>query len=97
VYTLIGVIKVIFGYRQSVHSLMKLLKLTLLFTDELMDVFELHDQDIAKVFSLLANAYGDARYKGDFKTDGYSVVSAQIKVELLIAKAGLICLKAIDG
>lgn len=95
--TLIGLIKVIFGYRQSVHSLTKLLKLTLLFTDELMDIFEFHDKHWAQVFSLLANAYGDARYKEDFKTDGYSVVCAQVKVELLLNKAAMICDKIIAG
>jgi HEPN domain-containing protein len=95
--TLIGVIKVLFGYRQSVHNLSKLLRLTLLFTDELMAVFQLHDPDRAEVFTLLSNGYSEARYKEGFNPDPYAVVAAQVKVELLIAKAGLICLKVIDG
>jgi HEPN domain-containing protein len=95
--TLIGVIKVLFGYRQSAHNLSKLLKLTLLFTDELMAVFELHDPDRAKVFTLLSSGYSEARYKEGFNPDPYAVVSAQVRVELLIAKASLICSKVIDG
>ncbi|TSD66315.1 HEPN domain-containing protein [Inquilinus sp. KBS0705] len=95
--TLIGLIKVIFGYRQSVHSLTRLLKLTLLFTDELMEIFDPQDSDKSKVFSLLSAAYGEARYKEAFNPEADLVISAQYKVELLIAKAKLICLKVIDG
>jgi len=51
----------------------ELLRLTLLFTDELKEVFELNTTEGVQLYQLLQNAYSQSRYNSSFDPDGDSV------------------------
>ncbi|MGY4536477.1 HEPN domain-containing protein [Mucilaginibacter sp. UYNi724] len=68
-----AIIQSIIGYRVQMHNLSRLLRLTLLFTDELKDVFELNTTEGAQLYQLLQNAYSQSRYSSSFNPDGDSV------------------------
>ena len=68
-----AIIQAVIGYRVQMHNLSRLLRLTLLFTDELKDVFELNTTEGAQLYQLLQNAYSQSRYSGTFDPDGDSV------------------------
>jgi HEPN domain-containing protein len=86
-HTLIGVLQILFGYRQSVHSLSKLLSLTLLFTDDLAGIFGLDTEQGKEIFNLLQNGYAKARYDENFIADEEPVKTATRLVGILLAKA----------
>lgn len=92
--TLIGVINVLTGYRQSVHNLKKLLQLTLLSTNDLMAIFNCSAQD-SDALDLLCEAYSGARYKEGFAPDADLVRLANEQVKTLIARSAVICEKLI--
>ena len=50
-----------------------MLRLTLLFTDELKEVFELTTTEGAQLYQLLQNAYSQSRYNSSFDPDSDSV------------------------
>lgn len=85
--TMIGIINVLIGYRQSIHNLSRMLRLSLLFTDELLNVFDLDTESGKEVFDLLQKAYAEARYKENYNPDKLLVDLALEKVELLLKKA----------
>jgi HEPN domain-containing protein len=85
--TLIAIIKAVLGYRMSAHNLSRMLRLTLLFTDELKNVFELNTTEGSQMFNLLQTAYSEARYRGSFSADEESVKILVPKVELLLDTA----------
>lgn len=66
-------IQAVIGYRVQMHNLSRLLRLTLLFTDELKDVFELNTTEGTQLYQLLQNAYSQSRYNSSFDPDGDSV------------------------
>jgi HEPN domain-containing protein len=68
-----AIIQAIIGYRVQIHNLSRLLRLTLLFTDELKEVFELNTTEGAQVYTLLQNAYSQSRYNSTFDPDEASV------------------------
>ncbi|MGY4540011.1 HEPN domain-containing protein [Mucilaginibacter sp. UYNi724] len=68
-----AIIQAVIGYRVQMHNLSRLLRLTLLFTDELKDVFELNTTEGAQLYQLLQNAYSQSRYNSSFDPDGDSV------------------------
>jgi HEPN domain-containing protein len=68
-----AIIQAVIGYRIQMHNLSRLLRLTLLFTDELKDVFELNTMEGAQLYQLLQNAYSQSRYSSSFDPDGDSV------------------------
>jgi HEPN domain-containing protein len=86
-HTLIGVLQILFGYRQSVHSLSKLLSLTLLFTEDLVVIFSLDTEQGKEIFNLLQNGYSKARYDENFTADEEPVKTATSLVGILLAKA----------
>jgi hypothetical protein len=79
-----------FGYRQSVHNLFKLIKLTLLFTDEFKDIFEMETKEGLKLFTLINDGYSKARYDENFLVEEGMVKMAIEKVRLLMDKAKLV-------
>lgn len=85
--TMIGIINVLFGYRLSIHNLHRMLRLSLLFTDELLNVFELDTELGAQAFKVLQKAYTEARYLENYQPDQVLVGIAMERVELLLAKA----------
>jgi HEPN domain-containing protein len=68
-----AIIQAVIGYRVQMHNLSRLLRLTLLFTDELKDVFEFNTSEGAQLYQLLQNAYSQSRYSSSFDPDGDSV------------------------
>ncbi len=93
---LIGIVRVLSGYRTSSHNIMRTLRLTLLYTDEIMDVLELEKPEEAKLFNLLQSAYSDARYKSDFSIEETPVKLLSLKVQLLVKKIEVFYLKWIS-
>ncbi|SDP86284.1 HEPN domain-containing protein [Mucilaginibacter sp. OK268] len=71
--TLKGIIQAVIGYRVQMYNLSRLLRLTLLFTDELKDVFELNTTEGVQLYTLLQNAYSQSRYNSAFDPDEGSV------------------------
>lgn len=87
---LIGVLQTIFGYRQSVHNLFKLIKLTLLFTDEFADIFQIKTEDGLKLFAMINDGYSKARYDENFVVEEVVVNAALEKVRSLLDMAKLV-------
>ncbi|MGZ3754335.1 MAG: HEPN domain-containing protein [Mucilaginibacter sp.] len=67
--TLSAIIRVNLDYRLVNHNLSKMLKLTLMFTDDFQNLFDLTRPDEIEAFALLQSAYSAARYKDDFIAD----------------------------
>jgi hypothetical protein len=55
------------------HNLSRLLRLTLLFSDELKNVFDLNTTEGVQIFTLLQNSYSQSRYNSSFEPDEESV------------------------
>ncbi len=68
-----AIIQAVIGYRVQMHNLSRLLRLTLLFTNDLKEVFELNTTEGAQLYQLLQNAYSQSRYSNSFDPDGDSV------------------------
>ena len=68
-----AIIQAVIGYRVQMHNLSRLLRLTLLFTDELKEVFELNTTAGAQLYQLLQSAYSQSRYNSSFEPDEDSV------------------------
>ena len=75
-----AIIQAVIGYRVQMHNLSRSLRLTLLFTDELKEVFELTTTKGAQLYQLLQNAYSQSRYNSSFDPDGDSVTILSKKV-----------------
>ncbi|WP_454803169.1 HEPN domain-containing protein [Mucilaginibacter phyllosphaerae] len=87
---LIGVLQTVFGYRQSVHNLFKLIKLTLLFTDDFTNIFRIQTEDGLKLFAMLNDGYSKARYDENFMVEEGMVKAALEKVRSLLDMAKLV-------
>jgi len=85
--TLIAIIKAVTGYRFSAHNLSRMIRMTLLFTEELKNVFELNTTEGSQVFNLLQVSYSEARYRGSFVADEETVKLLLPKVELFLGTA----------
>jgi HEPN domain-containing protein len=81
-----GVIRAAMGYRIAIHNLSRMLRLTLLFTEELLAVFELHTEEGKQSFALLQNAYSHARYRDGFEPGEEAVKMLLSRVETLLGK-----------
>ncbi|MBS7565330.1 HEPN domain-containing protein [Mucilaginibacter sp. Bleaf8] len=84
--SLIGIIHAILGYRTSGHNLPRMIKLTLLFTDEIKRALELNTTEGVQLFNLLQRGYSEARYQPEFNLDEESVKLLKDKVQQLINK-----------
>ena len=82
--TLKAIIQAIIGYRVQIHNLSRLLRLSLLFTDDLKNLFELDTIEGAQIFTFLQNAYSQSRYSSTFDPDAAST-------EILAGKVGRFC------
>ncbi|WP_462265722.1 HEPN domain-containing protein [Mucilaginibacter sp.] len=79
--TLMAVIRGVTGYRLSVHNLTRMLKLTRMFTDDILKLFRLNTNKGAELFLLLKDAYSQSRYKDDYMPDAENVRQLMIMVE----------------
>jgi len=94
--TLIGLIRVLMGYRISAHNLSRMLRTTLLFTDVLQDVFELGNEEGQRLFKLLQEAYAEARYRTIYTVNEQDVKQLVPKVELFLITAEAVYAKFTD-
>jgi HEPN domain-containing protein len=78
--TLSAIIRANLGYRLSIHNLARQLRITLIFTDDLKNVFDFSEVSDVQLFELLQTAYSAARYKDDFKADKGTVKALSDKV-----------------
>ncbi len=78
--TLSAIIRVNLGYRLSIHNLARQLRITLIFTDDLKNVFDFSEVNVVQLFELLQTAYSAARYKDDFYADKDTVKALSDKV-----------------
>jgi HEPN domain-containing protein len=92
---LIGIVRALSGYQTSSHNLSRMLRLTLLYTDEIIDVLELEKTEEAKLFNLLQSGYSEARYKSDFGLEEAPAKLLSLKVQLLVKKIEDLYLKLI--
>lgn len=65
-HTCIAIIHACLGYRSATHSLSRLLALTENISPELSSLFPRHTEAERELFSLLAHAYSDVRYRQAF-------------------------------
>lgn len=65
-HTCIAIIHACLGYRSATHSLNRLLALTENISPELTGLFPRHTEAERELFSLLAHAYSDVRYRQTF-------------------------------
>jgi HEPN domain-containing protein len=78
--TLSAIIRVNLGYRLAIHNLTRMLRITLIFTDDLKNIFDLSSTEDVQIFNLLQNAYSAVRYKDDFNPDIEMVKALSDKV-----------------
>ncbi|UEG55029.1 HEPN domain-containing protein [Mucilaginibacter daejeonensis] len=78
--TLSAIIRVNLGYRLSIHNLARQLRITLIFTDDLKNVFDFSVASDVQLFELLQTAYSAARYKDDFEVDKETVRALSDKI-----------------
>lgn len=88
--TLSAIIRVNLGYRLSIHNLARQLRITLIFTDDLKNVFVFNVIEDVQLFELLQTAYSAARYKDDFTADKETVQALSDKVcKLFVTAEGM--------
>jgi HEPN domain-containing protein len=82
--------RVITGYQVEVHNLSRLLTISTLYSDNLVEAFPMRTEDGKLAFDLLKRAYSQSRYKDDFDPDSehlkslfYSVVRLQEEAKKL--------------
>jgi len=85
---LIAILRAVTGYRINNHNLSKLLHLTRLFTDDLVAVFALENNQYAEHFNLLKQAYVNVRYKDDFQAELVLVKALYPLVQQFVTVAG---------
>ncbi|RZM25250.1 MAG: HEPN domain-containing protein [Pedobacter sp.] len=78
--TLSAIIRVNLGYRLAIHNLARQLRISLIFTDDLKDVFDLGSIEGVQLFEFLQAAYSAGRYKDDFNADKEIVKALSDKV-----------------
>lgn len=83
--SLIAINQAKLGYRISVHNLARMLRLTLLFTEDIKRALNLETPKGVEGFNLLQTGYTEARYKSTFEPDRQSVLDVKGWVEGIIA------------
>lgn len=85
--TLKGIIQAVLGYRIQMHNISRLLRLTLLFTDSLKEVFQLNTETGVQEFTFLKSSYAQAHYSDSFTPDSLVIAALLSKVKLLHEQA----------
>ena len=92
-----AIIQAILGYRVQMHNLSRLIRLTLLFSDELKNVFELNTTEGVQIFTILQNSYSQSRYNSSFEPDEESVRILAKRVTLFYNTAESIYMQFLKG
>jgi HEPN domain-containing protein len=69
----IGIIKSVLGYKINVHNLPRMLRISLMFTEEFRNALQLDTEDGSKLFEALRSAYTNARYVSNYEVDAETV------------------------
>jgi HEPN domain-containing protein len=72
------------AYRTDVHNIGRLLDLCLLFSDELSEAIPRRTADDKRLFAMLRNSYGEARYKDDFQANEADAAALLARVTELV-------------
>lgn len=70
---LVAIIRAVLGYRINSHNLLRLLRVTQMFTNDLVDVFRLDTKAGKKNFDVLKEAYISIRYRDTYEPDTKTV------------------------
>ncbi len=84
---LIAIVKAVLGYKINSHNLMRLLRVTQFFTNDLTEVFKLETQDGKRNFNILKEAYISVRYRDNYQPDGATVEALYPVVSKLLSTA----------
>ena len=93
----ITLIKVHMGYRIDVHNLSRLLNLCKCFSDKPADLLLSDDSESARLFQILRDSYGNARYAEDFKIQDSDAVKILERVSAFVDLAEDVCLEWINA
>lgn len=93
----ISLIKVHMGYRIDLHNLNRLLNLCKCFSDKPADLFLADDTESIRLFQILRESYGNARYAEDFKITPEDAIAILEKVDAFVSLAENLCLDWISG
>ncbi|WP_162276937.1 HEPN domain-containing protein [Mucilaginibacter pedocola] len=83
----IGAIKAVLGYKLNVHNLPRMLRITLMFTEEFKDVLQLDTEEGSKLFEALRSAYTNARYVSKYGVDE-EIINALDELAVKLLKTG---------
>ena len=83
---LTAIIRAVSSYSINNHNISRLLMLTVMFTDELIKVFDLSDEFIANRFEQLKHAYINVSYKDTFEPDPKVVDTLYQDIKELVIK-----------
>jgi HEPN domain-containing protein len=81
-----AVIQTVLGYRIQMHNISRLLRLTLLFTESIKEVFQLNTPTGVHEFTFLKNAYAQVQYSKSFDPDQTTIEALYSKINLLYSK-----------
>jgi HEPN domain-containing protein len=90
---LIAIIRSVAGYKINNHNLLRLLKLSQLFTFDLMKIFQLQRQEEYRNFITLKDAYINVRYRDSYEPDASTVDLLYLSVTDLYFKAEQVHMK----
>ncbi|MEP6846762.1 MAG: HEPN domain-containing protein [Panacibacter sp.] len=93
----IALIKTHMGYRIDLHNLARLLNLCKCFSDKPADLLLSDDSESARLFQILRDSYGNARYLEDFKIAESDAVKILEKVAAFVELAENLCLDWINN
>jgi len=83
---LTAIIRAVLGYTINNHNLSRLLMLTGMFTNELINVFDMKDEMVNERFNQLKNAYINVSYKDTFEPDIKVVDMLYQDIKILVIK-----------
>ncbi|MBD1365364.1 HEPN domain-containing protein [Mucilaginibacter sp. ZT4R22] len=83
----IGVIKAVLGYKINVHNLPRMLRISLMFTEEFNEVLQLDTEKGRHLFEVLRSAYTNARYVSNYEVDE-DTINALDGLAVKLLKAG---------
>jgi HEPN domain-containing protein len=84
---LIAIVRAVLGYRINSHNLLRLLRVTQFFTNDLAAVFKLETEEGKKNFTVLKEAYVSVRYRDNYLPDTSSVETLYPVVSNLLLTA----------
>ncbi|TFF29767.1 HEPN domain-containing protein [Mucilaginibacter psychrotolerans] len=93
----IAIIKVHTGYRIDLHNIARLLNLCRFISEQPMNLFLPGDKESERLFQILRDSYGNARYKENFKIDETDAINILEKVAAFVELAESLCLDWINS